>query len=253
LFSLDDTDRRLVKTIFIIVLLLAARALFAQSSFDPVVADQIRHQQQELERLKRQMKGEPEPPPTPPEPPSAHFVYPPDGYERALAKYEADLARYEAAHGIKRDAATQAQIDEIHRKSAGISRADWEKRKLKNDPFSNGTFNHSSQAAATQSSAVDDGLYKAALLNSLKIAIGRYPQFADPNSAFTKKYIEVSARRKAFMDDHEKRRLESEKRRLEDDNRRLEDENRRLKRELDDERRKRRDAEQEVERSRRNR
>src|SRR5438105_4634262 len=80
----------------ILAICLLAGSVLAQSKFDPVVADQIRHQQQELEALKRKVNGEPEPPPKPPEKPSASFHYQPGEYEKAVAKYQADLAQYEA-------------------------------------------------------------------------------------------------------------------------------------------------------------
>jgi hypothetical protein len=141
-----------MKAPMLLAWLSAAALLPAQSTFDPVVADQIRHQQEEIERLRRETNGAPTP--------------------------------------MQKSA---AELDEEARKSAGVSKADWEKRKGENDPFRNDTFTNSRSKAA-QGTNTDDAAFKAALLNSLKIAIARYPQFADRNSEFTKKYVEIENR-----------------------------------------------------------
>ncbi len=174
-----------MKPLVVVALSLVASYVFAQSNFDPLVVDQIRQMKEQQEQLKRQhdelalqLGVRPTPPPT-----DAGKVWrnektgatrvdrlSPD-YERnraaALAKYEQDLARWNTAQQAKRE--NEARQQELQRQ--------FEQRQVPAQPV--------------QQTAVDR------TLASRMLAAQRYPALLDPNSEFTRKYLEIGERLRA--------------------------------------------------------
>lgn len=168
---------RAVRTALSIAFLFLANCALAQSNFDPLVADQIRHLkeqqgqlQQQNEAIARQLGLPPTPPPT-----NAGKVWTNSrtgatrvdrlsaDYEKnraaALAKYQADLERFNAAQELHRQHQIAQQIEQ------------------------RGTVVQSPAPAQNDPS-----------LASRIRAAERYPQLGDPNCVFTKKYLEIAKR-----------------------------------------------------------
>jgi hypothetical protein len=168
-----------MKTIFFILCVSACGSVLAQSNFDPVVADQIRQLKEEQGKLEQQheiIARQFGIPPTPP-PTDAGKVWTnertgaqridrlsPD-YERkraaALEKYQQDLAQFNAAQEARRqNEVRQQQLKQQIEQRAQVQLAPQQ------DPT----------------------------LASRTLAVQRYPALIDPNSEFTKKYLEIGKR-----------------------------------------------------------
>lgn len=125
-----------------------------------------------------------------PEPPSAHFRYATGGYERAVLNYEAELK----ARNITPDPATLALLDDAHRRIAGVSWQDWQKRKTENNPFSNGYFRQQQASSPVAHPRRPEQDVTAKVAASWKLAIQHYPDCADRNSALYRTMMDIGDR-----------------------------------------------------------
>lgn len=100
------------------------------------------------------------------------------------------------------------ELDEMARLSAGISPADWEKRKPQNDPFRNGTFRPQTSAPVSAApvaavarptppmplAAPLDPVFEAASNQSAAIAVLVYPDSKTEGTALRTRIIEIADR-----------------------------------------------------------
>jgi hypothetical protein len=100
-----------------------------------------------------------------------------------------------ATHQADQSQKSATELNEEARKSAQMSRADWEARKPQNNAFTNGTFQRDRTIRDMNvSQSPVPVVPEDPTMKSRIIAAQRYPQLGDPNSVLTKKYLEIVAR-----------------------------------------------------------